>query len=76
MMKNKHREIGKKEKIEEIASPKQPKVRLQLMIPYHILMRIEKARNKGESVNTTIQNMIIIGLKEMEKLEEEREEDE
>jgi len=75
MMKNKHREIGKKEKIEEIASPKQPKIRLQLMIPYHILMRIEKARNTGESVNTTIQNMIIIGLKEMEK-HEEREEDE
>jgi len=73
-MMNKHRAIGKKEKIEEIASPKQPKVRLQLMIPYHILMRIEKARNQGESVNTTIQNMIIIGLKEMEK-HEEREED-
>jgi len=73
-MMNKHRAIGKKEKIQEIASPKQPKVRLQLMIPYHILMRIEKARNKGESVNTTIQNMIIIGLKEMEK-HEEREED-
>lgn len=72
-MKNKHTETGKKrvtrkEGNKEGNAVYQPKVRLQLMIPYHILMEIEKVRKEGESLNLEITNLIIIGLKTLEKV--------
>ena len=42
---------------------KQPKVRVQIMIPYHVLLEIEKQRQQGESLNRELTNLIIIGLK-------------
>lgn len=72
-MKNKHTETGKKRAARKEGNKErnevyQPKVRLQLMIPYHILMEIEKARKEGESLNLEITNLIIIGLKALEKV--------
>lgn len=72
-MKNKRTENGKKKEArkegnKEEREPYQPKVRLQLMVPYHILMEIEKKRKPGETLNLEINNLIIIGLKAQDKV--------
>jgi len=66
-MKNKHTEnkkkrVTRKEGNQDIPK-RQPKVRLQLMVPYHVLMNLEAARPQQTPVNTFINNLIIIGLK-------------
>ena len=56
---------GKKWAIETV---RQPKVRMQIMIPYHLLQRIEALRGQDQKVNDLLQSLLIIGLKSMESV--------
>jgi len=58
----KRKRVAGKEGNQDIPQ-RQPKVRVQLMVPYHVLMNLEAARPQQTPVNTFITNLIIIGLK-------------
>lgn len=69
-MKNKNikEKVTRNEGNKEEIPMRQPKVRVQVMIPYHILMEIEKQRRPKEKLNAQITNLIIIGLKAQNKV--------
>lgn len=69
-MKNKNikEKVTRKEGNKEEIPMRQPKVRVQVMIPYHILMEIEKQRRPEEKLNAQITNLLIIGLKAHNKV--------
>lgn len=59
--------VARKEGNKEIPK-QQPKVRMQLMVPYHVLMEIEKERKPEESINGLLNNLIIIGMKNYKRV--------
>ena len=62
------KKVTVKEGKRAIETVRQPKVRLQIMIPYHLLQRIEDLRGKDQKVNDLIQSLLIIGLKSRESV--------
>jgi hypothetical protein len=71
-MKNKHtlnkkKRVAGKEGNQDIPE-KQPKVRVQLMVPYHVLMNLEECRPNQMNVNMFMTNLIIIGLKHYQEV--------
>lgn len=68
-MKNKNIEkrVARKEGNRDIPK-RQPKVRVQLMIPYHVLIEIEKERKPEESINELLTNLIIVGWKNYKRV--------